>query len=616
MRIPVYENQTRTPNAPQFSAMADMRISGNLGALADGLENYQKIRQAELDEAQKTEWYKADNGFKMDVLRARTDMINSIQNGGAYADAETKFQKTFDAAKAKYAPFFASDENMAQRQAVEFERAGLEGLLSIREAVQRRRKGDAVASANIRAQDVSERLLRAKIDGNQIEVAKLTSEMSSIYAGATAVGAVQADAAKLRIKETMSEMNAQHALYVAESDPDAGLATLEGYYKSGDISAENYIRLRGPMVEKVDRQNIAYDQAAAIYGDSSRAPLSTVPSRPPKPVKVTQDGVDAVYSGVLQKFSSGEQFDQAGFESAVIDLSVRSNFLPTTIADQAAAYLNLDPATAKPEAIANAASMARIVSNVDQYGLPVKMNLDKDAILKANLFTQRMNAGLTAEEAFKRTFAVTSTEDARIAFVEARKEATKLFMGSAVDDKKFDFGDIPASQFARSEFKSLYAEYRGIGASVSEAMKKAKDEINASYLKFNGVITRDPITNYLTGIKEDDIVSTAGNFYTQVTGQPLASNERLVVVADSIAKTQMTKGEKPDFVVMMSIDKFEPVPVINPKTGRPLRMRLENEKIEYIKKTSVSDPVATPLSVEDAMAGMFRRKTIKEEKIK
>lgn len=504
MKLPVYESQTRTPNAPQFSALADVRAGGNLGALADGLENYQKVRQAELAEAQKTEWYKADNGFKMDILRARTDMINSIQNGGAYADAEAKFQKTFDASKAKYAPFFAGDENIAQRQAVEFERAGLEGLLSIREAVQQRRKGDAVASANIRAQDVSERLLRAKIDGNQLEIAKLTSEMSSIYAGATAAGAVQADAAKLKIKETLSEMNAQHALYVAEGDPEAGLATLEGYYKSGDISAENYIRLRGPMIEKSDEVK-SLRSAVELFNSS------------PTALSEKQMGVyeNALMEKANKEKSFGNENAIQGFYAGQLDMASKTGIFGPQFNLQMNNMASIDLENSKPDDLNTVANLARVFKSAPSSA---KAKLNKDARIVYDLINARIDSGMADESAVRQVLSARKMIPSGKTFDEFQTSVLKEFdkdggsPASYLFEKRDGFFGLGGYRPGAEEietFEKNYTYLRAMGEDPDNAKKIAAEDATRKIGKYKNYSIKFPPSYAYPGIVERDFNDAA-----------------------------------------------------------------------------------------------------------
>jgi len=94
MKIPVYDPQINASTS-QYNAVADIRTN-TLGEIADGLQQYGKFREAQLEEERKTEQFKADAAIRYELDDARSKMLDSIQNGGAYADAEAKYQETFD----------------------------------------------------------------------------------------------------------------------------------------------------------------------------------------------------------------------------------------------------------------------------------------------------------------------------------------------------------------------------------------------------------------------------------------------------------------------------------------------------------------------------------------
>ena len=95
MKIPQYEAQINTPNPPQFNQIADVR-NNDLGMLADGLGEIYKIKLREDEEAKKTAFFQADNSIKMGIYKAKADLLDKIKNGGAYAEAESEYQKAHD----------------------------------------------------------------------------------------------------------------------------------------------------------------------------------------------------------------------------------------------------------------------------------------------------------------------------------------------------------------------------------------------------------------------------------------------------------------------------------------------------------------------------------------
>ena len=110
MKIPVYDPQINASTV-QYNAVADIRTN-TLGEIADGLQQYGKFREAQLEEERQTERFKADSAIKYELEDAHSKMLDAIQNGGAYADAEAKYQKTFDETLAKYMPMMGDDPNI------------------------------------------------------------------------------------------------------------------------------------------------------------------------------------------------------------------------------------------------------------------------------------------------------------------------------------------------------------------------------------------------------------------------------------------------------------------------------------------------------------------------
>jgi len=237
MKIPVYDTQINA-STTQYNAVADIRTN-TLGEIADGLQQYGKFRESQLEEERKTEQFKADSAIRYELDDAHSKMLDSIQNGGAYADAEAKYQKTFDDTVAKYMPMMGDDPNGTERFQAEYKRYGLGQLVQLRNTVQARRKGDAVDATNLRVQQSEERMMRAMISGDEKAVNAELAGQASIYAGATAVGAITPDEAKMKIQQLVSNMRGKQALFIAQNDPRAAKTALDSAYEKKEILAED-----------------------------------------------------------------------------------------------------------------------------------------------------------------------------------------------------------------------------------------------------------------------------------------------------------------------------------------------------------------------------------------
>lgn len=558
MKLPVYESQVRTPNAPQFSAMADARAAGNLGDLANNLNQYRQFRQAELEEAQKTEWFKADNGFKMDVLRARTEMVNSIQNGGAYADAEDKFQKTFDDAKAKYMPFFADDENISARQAVEFERAGLEGLLTIREAVQQRRKSDAVQASD---------MVRSEAEGMFLsDPAKAIDMYSSTLAGLQGVGAISSDGAKARLAEFVQGGKAREMELVFQNNRDNPQVAADWVEANqSDLNPDVYLSGR-------DRAQVE------IYKFGSAQKVKNYLADPVAYKAPEQESVDVFYDRDIAPIA---QTSVADYEEATISLSVSTGKLPQQVANQAASYLDMDPALMSQQDMQTAASNARIISETNKYAAKLsKTNLSKDTIAKADLLVQRMNAGMPVDKALMSMQRDLGTEEGKKLYSASITEARNILLEKKLNGSMIRV-DVPT--YAQADFIQAYATAKMNTAKASEAAKLAEDEIANRYKSFNGVLVKDPATS-VSFYDEESWVKASTAKYIEKIG-PLEDGQKTVVIADSETKRLIQAGEKPSFPLFLSYSKNEPpIPVFDKQTGQPIRIYEDPTAMKTIKK--------------------------------
>ncbi len=408
MKIPVYSPQINASTV-QYNAVADIRTN-TLGEIADGLQQYGKFREAQLEEERQTERFKADSAIKYELEDAHSKMLDAIQNGGAYADAEAKYQKTFDETLAKYMPMMGDDPNITERARAEYQRYGLGHTVQLRNAIQQRRKGDAIDATNLRVQQSDERMMRAMIAGDKKAVDAELAAQASIYAGATAVGAITKDEATFKIQQRVSNMRGKEALYLAQNDPRAAKQALESAYAKKEIMAEDYISASA-MVNKAIEEIGSYESVKNYITD---------PTNNERPNK---QSVDVGFNYVLQKTKG---MDQAGFENEVLKYSISAGAVPQQIMNQVGAYFGQSAEDAKPEAVMQ---MARIVSEVskrDQTFLDGR-KFDKNDIATANLMVSRVNAGMTEVEAVRSVLRQKNDKNASDLFTSAQNDiVTKI----------------------------------------------------------------------------------------------------------------------------------------------------------------------------------------------
>lgn len=255
MRIPQYDNKVNAPNAPQFNNTADLR-NDSLSSVADGLEQVYKVKLKEDEEAKKTAFLQADTSIKMAMDQAMFDIKSKLQNGGSYADAEAQYQKAHDTAIKQFGSAFDADKsgNVRLRSMAEYQSAGLDNILKIRDAVSTRRRSDARSSINLRAEQLAEQY----IGKTEEEKSAIRNQLVGSLAGGAAVGLYTGAEGKQKAKEQIQKMDAMDLKLTMQNDALAGkssLAEIESRYKEGRIDADTYISYRG-MAIKQDKVNV------------------------------------------------------------------------------------------------------------------------------------------------------------------------------------------------------------------------------------------------------------------------------------------------------------------------------------------------------------------------
>lgn len=584
MKIPTYDSTVQPSSGTPYRGVADVR-SDTFSEIAKGIDAYAERLDRDNAEALKTEYYKADTAIRYELDKGYSEMVERIKNGGAYGKAEAEYQKLYDGVIKKYGRAFEADPNVRERSMAEYKRMGLEQTLRLKNVVQARRKSDAVFAANLAINEFQRQYFDAPDEAAR---AAVLGKVSKTMAGLTAVGAIDQNEARVKI----TNFAAQGELLrfnMALQDNNTQQAEEILSKAKGILDPETFVRMRGSVISLKEKLDFVDEQKAAIYGESVSSQTGGQPTAATKPVKITQNGVDAVLQENIERLAK-EAPDgrppQELIEQEVIDLALRSRMMPTQIAEQASVYLGMDPQQMDASDYATAASMARVISTVNDSGIKIKSNLDKKLVAKAELMYRRMENGMSAQKAYTTVSSVVGeTEESFKLFNQTKEEVNKLFLGKKVSSYEFDMSDIPQSVDARSEWGDLYSENRTLGASVEEAADMATKQIKKTYQKFNGVVARDPITRFIN-ISEREAVSMAQSAFAERSGLQLGPGERLVVAADGIAKKKILAGEPPSFPVLMSIDGSEPVAVIDTKTGRPLRIMV-NEQKNLIKETTV-----------------------------
>lgn len=263
MKIPQYEAQINTPNPPQFNQIADVR-NNDLGMLADGLGEIYKIKLREDEEAKKTAFFQADNSIKMGIYKAKADLLDKIKNGGAYAEAESEYQKAHDEIINKYSPAFDADKsgNTKLRAVSEYQADGLQNLMAIRDAATSRRKSDTVDSAN----NMVDILKNEYAFSKNPEVRKsILDKMTGTYAKLSATGVVSPDEGKLKMRQSISSAEQDRLkLFTQENSTDTSLAELEASKEI--VGVDYYTSLKENLVKQLDKEGSSTKVISTLSG--------------------------------------------------------------------------------------------------------------------------------------------------------------------------------------------------------------------------------------------------------------------------------------------------------------------------------------------------------------
>lgn len=550
MKIPIYDPQINPANV-QYNSIADVRTE-TLGEIADGLQTYGKYREKQLDEERKTEQFKADSAIRYELQDAKSKMIDTIQNGGSYADAEAKYQKIYETTLSKNMPMMGNDPNVTERYKAEYSRVGLGDTIELRNAVQARRKGDVVDATNLRVQQFDDQISRAMIAGDQKTVDKLLLQTSSIYADATAVGAVTRDEATQKIQSKISDTRVKYANYVAQTDPKQAQAILKSYYDKKEVLASDYISAAGPIGKAVEELG-TYEQVQSYIAD---------PANNKKPSK---ESVDVGFNYVIK---NAGKMDSNQFENTIIGYSIKSGAVPKQVQQQAGAFLSAEPDTVDPKA---AMQMARIVSEISKKDMLLMdgRKFSKDEIATAELMVSRASAGMNETEAVK---SVLRQKNNPLVDDIYQKSKTEII-------SQYAKGKITNSE---PEYIDTFARMKTIGASDSEAKSKAEEVVDNLYGKFNGVKIKHPASAIPDPTRSGETYSDSewnkavdgmvGKGFIQTK---FGKDATPLLMADHETLRLVNEGKQPTFPFAIHLGGDNPDNFIIPRDsdGKPIRIK-------------------------------------------
>lgn len=573
MRIPQYEQQVNTPNAPQFSQIADVR-NDNLSVIADGLNEVYKVKLKEQEEAQKTAFFQADTSIQMALDKAKFDIAERIKNGGSYTNAEAEYQKAHDAAIAEFSSAFDADKsgNTKLRAMAEYQSRGLDNLMSLRDMVTARRKSDTAASANLRAEQLSQQML----DATPEQAENIKKQIASLYASATAATGGSPDEGRLKAMKAIqgAEQN-RYQLFMQNNaeNPQAQLDEIERLHNEKLVDTDFYIQARGNAMHGI-----------AVLGSVDK--VNKYISDPVSTKRPTQQDVDLTFQKYAQDNQQLISSNPAQYENDVISLSLQTGSMPTPIKNQAASYLGTYRQDMSQSDAATTAQSARIVSAISNNGLMMNKEnggFDKETIAKADLINRRVEAGMNEYDAVSSVMSMYDDETARKAYQSGR---TKILSEIASGKTELPITD---NQDARARYIDLVSEQTSIGASLDEAKDTAKDKLENEFGEFNGVTVRNPPQKVpINGVfyNEDYFINAAKVAYDNITTAPLPDNARLIVQGDRETQRMVMAGENPSFPVTIHVDGNRPIPFFG-KDGQPVRIKFDPIKAKSQKKTNM-----------------------------
>ena len=605
MKINVYDGKVGAPRSPVYSQVADLR-SESFSDVAKTLNTYAAKLDQDNQEALKTEYYKADTAIRYDLDKGYAEIEDRIKNGGAYAKAEQEYQKLYDDTIKKYGGAFV-EENVKERSMAEYKRMGLSQTLRLKDVVMSRRKSDAVSAANNAMDLFDQQYFDAADDAGR---AAVLSKASKTMAGLTAIGVVSPDEAKMKLRKFTAGGEERRVKLLAQEDPMAAMALVEK--NKSILDPDTYVNLRGSVAreienfasaEKVEQYINASDippltpsQAEQVMPGAKSVPDGKSIAPPPAPnervvpVKPPKQGdVDQYFQrNVAEPFLSG-QFSPEQYESSAIELANKTGFLPTPLADQASHFMNMTVDQMKDDDLRTAASLARIVSEVDRTGSKTKLGLDKNDLARSNLFASRMASGMDMRAAYTTAVSALADEDTVKLFNSAKTEGRRILNKLKVTGfGEVDIGKIPKD--SAGDFIESYAVYRANQASPSEAAAQAEKDIMAMYGTFNGVQVKGPVTKF-DALPEDKWIAAARKAVFENVGL-INSTAKVIVVDDIASKSMRMRGETPSYPIGISFNG-EIAPAINPRTGQAIRLK-GAENVKYYKQTATKRFVRGP----------------------
>jgi hypothetical protein len=547
MKIPTYDSNvnvsSRVINGP---VVAPSNFKG-FSKIASGLESiadYEAKKQAE-DVA--IHDYVAKNNANLELTKLGAELQDQIQNGGAYANIEKKYDEQYKKIIGKYQGTLLDDKSKVEAMAG-WQRTGLEQTLRLKDAVRSRRKSDAAGAAASQVQLLDKQWL----DATPEQRVTLAKQYASVYGGLAGTGAISPGEGSARTRAAISGAETNRIRLLAATDPRTAQAELE---KNKDLfTADTYTALAIPIMNDVQRIGTV---------ETAVQKLTTEPS------SITQNEVDLLFQDKFLVEGVAPEMREIG----AIQMAAQTGRVPLAVQNQAAVFLGSYNENMSPADAATAAASARTVTEISRYNDQLRddSKFSADTQAKAALIVARTEAGMSEIEAVKGVLSMYENKDSVKLFDDGKNKIIKE-IGKGEVDVPFS-GKEQAASGVKSQFIDTYARYRYNGADDSEAQKLAKKEIKERYKTFNGVVVDAPPQS-VTGYSEKSWIEAATAKVKEIAPKALDGNAKIIMQSDYETKRLRAAGAGPNeltFPVQIYLGKNNYFPVMKPD-GKPLRV--------------------------------------------
>ena len=604
MRIPQYTSQISAPNAPQFNNTPKL-VTDDLGTLVDSLEEVQKVKEKEAEEAKKTAFFQADTSIKMEMDKAKHDIIEKIRNGGSYANAEAEYQKAHTAAINKYAGAYDADKsgNTRARAIAEYNAAGMSDMMQIRDAVTSRRRSDTADSASLRLQQLDRDYSLADTEEKRKAIA---FQASSTMASLSGTGIISAADGRARLTKFIQGAESNRIELFKQNHPNDPKAVLAEVENSKEIlSVDSYIQKRGSALNDIAKIDTA-DSFIAYAQD------------PVNNKKPTQHSTDIFYDEkILKPFQNGE-ISLPEYEDGIVQTARISGMIPAPVESQIKSTLSFSPENMSQEYQETVMSSARVAAKMYDANPMVftkdGVGLNKKDYITAKTILSRIDAGVPQSEAISQTLKMVSDDGFNDSYKDAIKEASKTndLKSYVVDKLDIDDATWPIIQ---NKANDLYGMARASGASEDEAKASAVNFMSKQYGSFDGVPVKYPpqnVTNINDPIKWQELAQKEfNNFYdkeypelvkgttaTKALGKP-------ILAGDEQTKQELSHGINPSFVLHYQTDYGSVIPVYD-KNGMKVRISA-TPKVDDAIRPVISSPIFGGIFVGPVSLGGYSK---------